>query len=70
MASAYLCVMGAHGSVASEGASRVAVAGIGKRVIFDLVVPRLHQLQDGSVAASGREAPSQKAVSGEQLITG
>lgn len=46
--------MGAHGSIASERASRVAVAGIWKRVIFDLIVPRLYQLKNGPVAVNRR----------------
>lgn len=48
---AYLRVMGAHRSVALEGASGVAVAGVGEGVVFDLVVPRLYQLKDGPIAA-------------------
>lgn len=43
--------MGAHWSVALERASGVAVAGVGEGVVFDLVVPRLHQLEDGSIPA-------------------
>lgn len=43
--------MGAHGSVAPEGAPGVAVAGVGEGVVFDLVVPRFHQLENGAVAA-------------------
>lgn len=38
----YLGVMGAHRSVALERAAGVAVAGVGKGVVFDLVVPRLY----------------------------
>lgn len=50
----YLRVMGAHGSVAPEGAAGVAVAGVGEGVVFDLVVPRLHQLEDGAVPADDK----------------
>lgn len=46
--------MGTHGSIASERASRIAVTGIRKRVIFDLIVPRLHQLKNGSIAVNKR----------------
>lgn len=45
----HLCVMGAHGSVASQRASRVAVTRVRERVVLDLVVPRLHQLKDRPV---------------------
>lgn len=48
---AYLRVMGAHWPVALERASRVAVAGVGEGVVFDLVVPRLYQLKDGPIPA-------------------
>lgn len=47
--------MGTHGSIASERASRVAVAGVGKGVILDLIVPRLHQLENGSIAVNRRQ---------------
>lgn len=43
--------MGAHWSVAVERASGVAVAGVGEGVVFDLVIPRLYQLKDGSIPA-------------------
>lgn len=43
--------MGAHWSIALERAAGVAVAGVGEGVVFDLVVPRLYQLKDGSVPA-------------------
>lgn len=49
--SGYLRVMGAHRSVAPQRASGVAVAGVGEGVVLDLVVPRLHQLQDGAIPA-------------------
>lgn len=47
--------MGAHGSIASERASRIAVTGVWKRVIFDLIVPWLHQLKNGSIAVNRRQ---------------
>lgn len=50
--------MGTHGSIASERASRVAVAGVWKRVIFDLIVPRLYQLKNGSIAVNRRQTCS------------
>lgn len=43
--------MGAHWSVALERAAGVAVARVGKGVVFDLVVPRLYELKDGSIPA-------------------
>lgn len=46
--------MGAHWSVTSEGASRVAVAGIGEGVVFDLVIPRFYQLKNRSIPAKQR----------------
>lgn len=46
--------MGAHWSEASEGASGFAVPGVRKGVVFDLIVPRLHQLEDGSIAVNKR----------------
>lgn len=42
--------MCAHGTIASEWAPGVAVAGVREGVIFHLVIPRLHQLKDGSIA--------------------
>lgn len=51
----YLCIMGTHGSIASERASRVAVAGVWKRVIFDFIVPWLYQLKNGSIAVNRRQ---------------
>lgn len=46
--------MGAHWSVASEGASGVAVAGIGEGVVFDLVIPRFYQLKNRAIPAKQR----------------
>lgn len=54
--------MGTHGSIASEGASRVAVAWVWKRVIFDLIVPWLNQLKNGSVAVNRRQTRSNYTV--------
>lgn len=48
---AYLRVMSAHGSITSEGAARVTVTGVWKRIVFDLVVPRFDKLENGSIAA-------------------
>lgn len=50
--------MGAHGSIASERASRVAVTWVWKRVILDLIVPRLNQLENGSIAVNRRQKSS------------
>jgi len=47
--------MGTHGPEASKRASRVAVTGVWKRIIFDLIVPRLHQLENGSIAVNRRQ---------------
>lgn len=53
--SVYLCVMSTHGSITSEGASRVAVTGVWERVVFDLIIPRFHKLKDGSIAVNIRQ---------------
>lgn len=43
--------MGAHWTVASEGAAGVAVSWVGEGVVFDLIIPRFHQLKDGPIPA-------------------
>lgn len=53
-----LCIVGTHGTIASERAPGVAVAGVRKRVIFDLIVPRLHQLKNGAIAVNRRRTRS------------
>lgn len=50
--------MGTHGTIASERAPGVAVAGVWKRVIFDLIVPWLYQLKDGAIAVDRRQTRS------------
>lgn len=44
--------MGTHRSIASERASRVAVAGVWKGIIFDLIIPWLYQLKNGSISVN------------------
>lgn len=46
----YLCVVCTHGSVADQGAARVAVARVREHIVIDLIIPRLDQLQDGLIA--------------------
>lgn len=53
--SVYLCIMSTHGSITSEGASRVTVTGVWKRVVFDLIVPWFHKLKNGSIAVNKRQ---------------
>lgn len=50
--------MGAHGAIASQGASGIAVARVWKGVIFDLVIPRLYQLKNGSISVNRRQTCS------------
>lgn len=52
--SSYLRVVGAHRSIALERASGLAVSGVREGVVFDLVVPRLHELEDRSIATDRR----------------
>lgn len=54
--------MGAHWAVALERAAGVAVAGVGEGVVLDLVVPRLHQLKDGSIPEEQTSVDSQQFI--------
>ena len=47
---AYLCIMSTHGPIAPEGASRVAISGIWKSIVFNFIIPWLHKLKNGSIS--------------------